>query len=355
MTKSPASKWITKFICFLLAMLLFLSAVAYIVDPFMQFRTKDNAYFLQEWYVSGGLIKNYDYDTLILGSSVTQNFNMDVFRQELGVKPLHVGLGAMTTVELAELLNLAYETQKADTYYIGVDLPVLNGDKEESRMPEHLIKNDFLSKIRYLLSYEVWFRYLPVDIAFMILDKLGVELPEKFVYQKSIDLLGDWRLDFPYSGEDHVLHHHREGIFSVSLVETEGLYEGAVECIDTFFEQCDFEKGEHIFFFPPYSSVCWVEYQLRDQFEIYMQIKQYFIEKALAYGVTVYDFQAADFTMDLNHYRDTIHYMPNINDWMVKRFADGNYVVTAENRLQLEEKLTENTNTFRARYPDLFG
>ncbi|MBR4851720.1 MAG: hypothetical protein IKU97_06680, partial [Tidjanibacter sp.] len=103
MTKSPASKWITKFICFLLAMLLFLSAVAYIVDPFMQFRVKDNAYFLQEWYVSGGLIKNYDYDTLILGSSVTQNFNMDVFRQELGVKPLHVGLGAMTTVELAEL------------------------------------------------------------------------------------------------------------------------------------------------------------------------------------------------------------------------------------------------------------
>lgn len=354
MNKSSALKWIRNFLCFLLAIILLLSSAAYIVDPFMQFRVRDNAYFLQEWYVSGGLIKNYDYDTLILGSSVTQNFDMDVFRQELGVKPLHIGLGAMTPEEMAELLQLAYNTQKADTYYICVDLPVLRGDNGESRMPEHLLKDDLLSKLRYLLSYEVWFRYLPVDVAFMILDKLNVELPIKFTYQKSIDRLGDWRLDFPYSGEETVLFHHKEGIFSVSQVETEGLYQGAVECIDTFFEQFDFEKGEHIFFFPPYSSVCWVEYQLREQFEIYLQIKQYFIEKALEHGIKVYDFQVADFTMDLDNYRDTIHYMPNINDWMVERFAGDEYVVTADNRLAFEEKLIENTRIFREKYAVYF-
>jgi len=256
---------------------------------------------------------------------------------------------------MAELLTLAYDTGKADTYYLCVDLPVLNGDNDPSRMPEHLIKNDVLSKLRYLLSYEVWFRYLPVDIAFAVLDWLGVELPEKFEYQKSIDKLGDWRLDFPYSGEEYVLAHHRSGVFSVSYVDTEGLYQGAIECIDRFFTQCDFEKGEHIFFFPPYSSVCWVEYQEREQFDIYMQIKQYFIEKALKYGITVYDFQAAEFTMDLENYRDTIHYMPQINDWMVRCFAGEEYVVTEDNRLELEKQLTENTNSFRGRYPELFG
>lgn len=354
MNKSSSVKWIRNFLCFLLAIVLLLMSVAYLVDPFMQFRVRDNAYFLQEWYVSGGLIKNYDYDTLILGSSVTQNFDMDVFRRELGVKPLHIGLGAMTPEEMAELLHLAYQTDRAETYYIGVDLPVLNGDNGESRMPEHLLKNDFLSRLRYLLSYEIWFRYIPVDLGFMVLDKLGVELPIKFAYQKSIDRLGDWRLDFPYFGEEIVLAHHREGIFSVSLQETEGLYEGAVACIDTFFDQLDLEKGEHVFFFPPYSSVCWVEYQLREQFDIYMQIKQYFIEKALERGIRVYDFQAADFTMDLDNYRDTIHYMPHINDWMVEQFAGEDYIVTAENRLEYEEKLIENTAVFRARYPDLF-
>ena len=110
MNKPSPLKWIRNFLCILLAILLFLSGIAYIVDPFMQFRVRDNAYFLEEWYVSGGLIKNYDYDTLILGSSVTQNFDMDVFRQELGVKPLHIGLGAMSPEEMAEFLNLAYDT-----------------------------------------------------------------------------------------------------------------------------------------------------------------------------------------------------------------------------------------------------
>ena len=355
MNKSSPMKWIRSFLCFLLAILLLLSGAAYIVDPFMQFRSRDNVYLLEEWYVGGGLIKTYDYDTLILGSSVTQNFDMDVFRQELGVKPLHVGLGGMTPEEMAEFLNLAYDTGKANTYYLCVDLPVLKGDNDPSRTPEHLLKNDLLSRLRYLLSYEVWFRYLPVDVALTVLDKLGVELPAKFAYKRSIDKLGDWRLDFPNSGEEYLIHHHRNGIFQVSHVDTEGLYEGAIECIDTFFEQCDFEKGEHIFFFPPYSSVCWIEYQLREQFDIYLQIKQYFIDKAMEQGVTVYDFQAAELTMDPDNYRDTIHYMPSINDWMVECFASGDYVVTEENRQTTEEKLIENTNAFRAKYADIFG
>ena len=124
MNNSSHLKWIRNFLCFLLAIVLLLSGVAYIVDPFMQFRPRDNAYLLEEWYVGSGLIKTYDYDTLILGSSMIQNFDMDVFRQELGVKPLHVGIGAMSPEEMAEFLNLAYDTGKADTYYLCVDLPV---------------------------------------------------------------------------------------------------------------------------------------------------------------------------------------------------------------------------------------
>lgn len=354
MNNSSHLKWIRNFLCFLLAIVLLLSGVAYIVDPFMQFRPRDNAYLLEEWYVGSGLIKTYDYDTLILGSSMIQNFDMDVFRQELGVKPLHVGIGAMSPEEMAEFLNLAYDTGKADTYYLCVDLPVLNGENEPSRTPEHLLKNDILSRLRYLLSYEVWFRYLPVDVAFVILDKLGVEFPIKYTYKKSIDKLADWRLDFTDTGDDVVLYNHIHGQVQGPFIETEGLYEDAVECIDTLFEQCDFGKGEHIFFFPPYSSVQWVEYQMWDQLDIYLRIKQYFIGKALEQGITVYDFQSEEFTMDLENYRDTVHYMPHINDWMVRCFASGENTVTPENRQAFEEKLRENTDTFRARYPDLF-
>ncbi len=355
MNKHSASKWIRTFLCSLLAVLLFLSAVAYAVDPFMQFRVKDNAYMLDEWDVCGGLIKNYDYDTLIIGSSMAQCFDMDVVRQELGVKPLHIALGGINPTEIGKLLDVAYRTEKADTYYICVDMMTFNKDNEESRLSEHLLKDDFISKLRYLLSYEVWFGFIPVDIAFVALDAIGVELPIKYAYQKSIDKLGDWRLEHPVGGEQMVLDNYKSSQYSVSYVDSENLYQNIVSSIDTFFARCQFDKGEHVFFFPPYSSLCWAEYQNRGQFEIYLQAKRYFIEKALEYGVTVYDFQSADITMDLNNYKDTTHFMPHINDWMVTCFASGEWTVNRDNMVLFEEKLVENTNNFREKYAEIFS
>lgn len=353
MEKSSAAKWLVSFFCCLLVILVLLSAVAYVVDPFMQFRARDNAYMLQEWYVSPGLVKNYDYDTLIVGSSMVQNFDMDVFREELGVKPLHIGIGAMQTSEMLQILHCAYDTGKADKYFVGIDLRLLENQSDDSRLAEYLFADDLLSKVRYLLSYEVWFRYLPVDVAFALADAAGIELPEDFQAKKSIDKLADWRSDVPVWGEDVVIANYTKGAYSVSQSDTTNLLQRMTVNIDKFFSQCDFQKGEHTFFFPPYSSLCWSEYQDRGQFEVYMQAKQYFIEKAMEYGVAVYDFQGAECTMDLDNYKDTTHYMPHINDWMVECFAEKAYLVTKENAKEFERNLIENTEKFRSEYPEL--
>lgn len=354
MKKYTASKWIMSFLCCLLAILLLLSAIAFVVDPFMQFRTRDNAYMLVEWYVSPGLVKNHDYNTLIVGSSMIQNFDMDLFRQELGVKPLHIGVGGMNLAEIKQVLNLAYETQKADQFFVCIDLMSFASETDKSRLPQHLFEDDILSNLRYLLSYEVWFRYLPVDVALVIADRAGIKLPASYMTKKSIDKLGDWRADYSVWGEQMVIDNYIKGKYSVSEVDSTNLLQKLTSNIDAFFNECAFEKGEHIFFFPPYSSLCWAEYQNRGQFEILMQAKQYFIEKAAEQNIAVYDFQSADCTMDLNHYKDTTHYMPHINDWMVECFANQEYLVTNQNAKAFEQTLRENTQLFRDKYPELF-
>ena len=105
MEKHYAQKWIVSFFAVVLAVMTFLSGIAYIIDPFFQFRVKDDSYMLSGWFVGSGLIENYDYDTLIIGSSMIQNFDMDVFRKELGVKPLHIGIGGIRLSEIITLLN----------------------------------------------------------------------------------------------------------------------------------------------------------------------------------------------------------------------------------------------------------
>ena len=61
-----------------------------------------------------------------------------------------------------------------------------------------------------------------------------------------------------------------------------------------------------------------------------------------------------EFNAPNRNYRDTNHYMPNINDWMVGCFVRGEDIVTAENRKAFEEKLIENTRIVKERYADLF-
>ena len=122
----------------LLALISLLCAVTYIVDPYFQYRVKDNSYMLNGYYVGPGLIRNYDYDTLIIGSSMTQNFDMDIFRENLGNSPLHIGLGAMNWTEIKEMLCFADSVGKATDYYVCVDLGGFR-DNRESRLATYLL------------------------------------------------------------------------------------------------------------------------------------------------------------------------------------------------------------------------
>lgn len=349
-----SSRWILSFFALILVLAVCFGALSFAIDPFLQFRIRDNAYMLSGWFVSPGLIQNHDYDTLILGSSMAQNFRMDTFRETLGIKPLKIALGGIRFREISELTALAYEAEKANTFYISADLSQFTNDTKESRNFQYLMRHDVLSRLRYLFSYEVWFRYVPTDAALLAADFVGVSLPEKFRRARSIDWLEDWSLDAAF-GEDVVINNYKIGSFQVSDVDTDDLlsrmYANIVEYLDAF----QYDKGAHVFFFPPYSSLCWTYAQDHDYFEEYLQAKEYFIEKASALGAIVYDFQSADFTMDLNNYRDTTHYSPEINDWMVSCFASGDYRVTEENVDALQQKLVDNTNAFRAANPELMG
>lgn len=356
MNGSGAKRWIIAFFAFVLAVVLFLSAAAYVIDPFLQFRAKDDTYLLRGWFVDSGLVRNYDYDTLIIGSSMVQNFDMDLWRKKLGGKPLHIGMGAISAVEIGELMNIAYDSGKADKFFICVDQYLFSSDASVSHFPEYLLRNDILSRLRYMLSYEVWFRYIPVDIAFMALDLMGVALPEKYAEKKSIDRLGDWRLDFPpgTAGREAVLRYYQKGQFSVSAVDTENLDQRMKERIDRFLDSFSYERGEHVFFFPPYSSLFWCGAQSDGYFNAYMQVKRYFAEQAMRRGAAVYDFQGADCTVDLDNYRDATHFMPVVSDWIIDCFARGDYLMTRENISSLLDMVAENTDRFRTANPELF-
>ena len=346
MEKTIDSKnWMKIFAIGVLVFILVASEITYIIDPYFQYRVRDNRYFLNGRFVSAGLIKNYDYNTLIVGSSMTQNFNMDKFRKNLGVKPLHIGLGGINSNEILEIVDLAETVNKTETYYLCMDMYNFTSDYV-SGLYKYLLNNDPISKLRYSLSYEAWMRFMPIDIILSSAIELGVNLPYKFTSSMSIDYLENWNDDYEF-GEDIVLNNYKALAFSVSKVDTERLLERMKENVDKFLDELKIKNKIVNLFFPPYSALYWVNAQQEGYFESYLEAKRYFVEKANAKGYNVFDFQAAELTMNLDNYKDTTHYKQEINDWMIECFAN------VENRVDInsiniyEDKIKNNTEKFK--------
>lgn len=343
-------KWLVLISVGFLVFTLFTSTIVYIVDPYFKYRVKDHCFFMNEWSVSPGLVKNYNYDTLIIGSSMTQNFNMDVFRREFNNKPLKIGIGGLAKSEMTELVDLANKVNKAKTYYLCMDLYNFT-DNKKSRFENYLLRNNLLSHIRYSFSFGAWVKYIPMHILVSTAKKFGIKLPDKFDKKMSIDNLGNWYEAYKDAfGIDKVLKNYEAGAFSVSKVDTTDLLNKMKTNTDNFLAGLNFSKDKSVnFFFPPYSSLYWLNAQKEGYFETYLSIKKYFVEKANSMGYNVFDFQAEDFTMDLNNYKDTNHYSQPINEWMTVCFAKLKDKVTLDNISEFENKLRDNTEKFQVK------
>ena len=344
-------RWLLIFSLSVFLLMLVFTLMTYVMDPYFQFRVKDNYYLIDAQHVNPGLIKNYDYDTLIIGSSMVQNFNMDLFRQELHVKPLHVTLGGMTPRELLELFNLATKVNKSRAYYICVDLPVFTyDDYTKHQTSQYLLKDDSLSVLQYLFNYESWVNILPFRLYHNLLKIFSLKPAPLLTFLTSIDYLENWawRYDF---GEEIVLKNYSNNLYALSSVRVENLYSQMTQNMESFLnsiEQINHSNRDIYFFFPPYSSLFW--YSAKDYRDTYLAAKRYFIEQACSLGFTVYDFQSAEFTSDLNYYKDSTHYSPEINDWMTHCFAENKYRVTPQQCEAYHTKLMQNLLYFENKY-----
>ena len=349
-----AKTWIASFLVLSILILAALSGIAYAVDPYFQYRVKDNEYFLSAPYVNAGLIENYDYDTLIIGSCMIGNFDMDRFRNEMNLKPVKIENGAMGPNAIATFQNHASKIGRAKNYFINIDLTSYQSD-EDGVLNEHLMKDDLLSTLRYLLGYETWFRFIPVDCGLMLYKAWKGEFPPgKFTQRTSIDQNGAWNLDEQF-GRDVVIDNRLANRYEVSAVNLTNLHERMIAQIDEFLSDIDFSSSSFTFIFPPYSTLYWCDTQDQGYFDTFLTAKRYFIQELLDRNCTVYDFHSAQWANDLDNFQDSTHYSPDVNDWMFDCFLSGDYMVTPENYDTLEANLIANTQAFRAENAALFN
>lgn len=349
-----SAQWLRRFLALALAVLAVLAVLVYIIDPYYNYRAYDHKYKLDKIFSVPGVVKNYDYDAIVIGSSMTQNFDMDSFRQELGQNPIKATLGGITGKEISALFKLAQDSGHAQTYYICIDNSVLSADSQEQRFPDYLMDFSLLNDYKYFWGYEAWMRFIPLNLGLLAADSLGIELPQRFSEARSIDLMGDWAYRYEFSA-DRVLSIYSESDNGAAInVDMAGISENALDNCEVFVDSLDLSRGDIVFFFPPYSSLLWYSNMQSGELELSLELKRHFMELVEGYdNVKVYDFQGAEFTSDLDNYMDLSHYSPEINDFMVSCFASGDYLADSSTLAETERQIRDNIQVLLSRYPEL--
>ncbi len=349
-----SAQWLRRFLALALAALAVLAAIVYIIDPYYNYRAYDHKYKLDKIFSVPGVVKNYDYDAIVIGSSMTQNFDMDSFREKLGQNPVKATLGGITSAEISALFKLAQESGHAQSYYICIDTSVLSSERDEQRFPDYLMDFSLLNDYKYFWGYEAWMRFIPLNLGLLAADKLGIRLPERFDEARSIDLMGNWAYRYEFSAEQVLEVYSGSGNGAAINVDMTSISDNALANCESFVGSLDLSRGDIVFFFPPYSSLLWYKMEEEGSFDTTMELKRRFVELVESYdNVKVFDFQGAELTADLDNYMDLSHYSPEVNDFMVSCFASGDYLADTGTLADTERQIRENIDILLSRYPEI--
>lgn len=328
--------------------MLAMMSIVYIYDPYCYYRIPEDRFIVNNYrFLNAGIAKNADYDAAIIGSSMTQNFNMDDFREKLGVNPIKLTVGAMSIEGMELTYNLVKEVDKAEKIFVCIDIPSLNKEKDAlATYATYLYNQTPLDDFKYLIGYETWARLLPLNIAFSAAEKIGIDLPSSYGTH-NIDNIGEWKSKDVYD-ESILIESYLNKDTGLSKQKTINAYNRMVKNADKIIELMCSDEKEIVFFFPPYSALYWYDSMKNGLFEDYMKVKSYIVNQVEDMeNVSVYDFQPIPQTSNLKNYKDITHYNAKINGYMVDCFANNQYAVSSANIDNSINDLKERVEIFK--------
>lgn len=311
--------------------LLFLAFSTIVIDPFLHYHGPLS--FLEyplrdERYQNDGMARHYQYDSIITGTSMSQNFKCSEFDALWNARSLKMAYSGATFHELNESLRRAFSYQPDIRYVVcSLDGSRINTPAQQDEYtgyPEYLYDENFFNDVSYLLNKEV----VPKTLAVINYTRAGEVTPDR-------DMYGNWSR-YRMFGPGEVLRDFtplpvsdverpitEEDVRTITENVTENYLKTALEHPDT----------EFYFFFPPYSICYWDSLVRSKQLSMQMEAQKLTAHLLLAAeNVHVYDFSdRIDIIENLDNYTDTLHYSENINSEILQCMRAGRQELTSEN------------------------
>ena len=331
MRKINSKTWNVFVISGFLLSLLLIGCMVGIIDPFLHYHGPlgNLQYPLkEERYVNDGISRHYDYDAVITGSSMTQNFSCSEFDELFQAKSLKVCYSAATFHELREHLEKNFEYHPGiKTVLCSLDVTQLNADPEQDSYegyPDYLYDDSPWNDVNYVFNKEV----ITKAIAVLNYTRSGARTPtrDEFASWSQYKFYGREAVEASFTPltptqEEHLLS--EEDRQRIRLNVTKNVAKLANAHPDT----------EFYYFFPPYSYYFWDALERTSQLRSVTETQKIACEILLhCPNVHVFDFSdKTEITTNLDNYTDTLHYGGWINSEILKWIAAGDGQLTPEN------------------------
>lgn len=343
-------KFIRRFFLVAAVLLLLAAGLVFVFDPFFHYHKPIGplkAVLTKKEYQVPGTLRNFEYDSVIVGSSTAENFNNRWFDETFGTQSVKAIKSSGVTAQLDYYIRMATEERDLKYVFYSLDLFALSGDPDtefpDASMPLYLYDSNPFTDVKYLLNKDVIFE----DIPYMIAESFLEDYDEGTSY--------NWAQYHTFSRSDALGNYDRPQEIEEEKSEEE--YRPNIDGNIDILERMVRENPDTVFyvFYPPYSLLWWDNMIRSGQLSQSLYAAEASMERLLAYdNVRLYYFQnEEDVILDLDLYMDPIHFNADINRWMVEEMAQDHYRITSENYQQEIEKMKRIAERIRVEYDTL--
>lgn len=347
-------KFVVSFTISLFAGLLLIALGVVLVDPFYHY----HAPFLVEGYMDNavyqtpGAAKNFKYDSVIVGSSMTENFRESWF-EEMGLTMQKLSYSGAEIGDYVRIYDTVFDSKNE----IKLVVTDINGfqllspvDAIYNEYPEYLYDGIKACDIKYLFNNDVFWESAGRVVERVAYNNLHKD--DSYTWEEE-DLFSEERARYDYAlFEESLFDSMEKGIYS--KVPDEERLEMARDNINLLVDAVNkHPEVTFVFYLPAYSRLYWDEIVLEDDLDVMLKIYEQSMEALLQCdNVILFDFQdEIELVNDLSRYRDVCHHDPAANRFDFECIRDtlaecgeyrDMYRVTLDNIKEHVERVREN-------------
>jgi hypothetical protein len=326
-----------------------IGSVNLVVDPLHYYRgvSAINHVFFPAYqrYQNVGLARSFRYDTVVIGSSVTENFLPSYIQQSWGGRAMKLSISGSTSYEQSLIFRQAVSTGQVRRVLWGLDIPAFYGDPRRVRDDQAPFPY-FMYRRHAILNIEYPFSLSTLDLSLRVLKGWG---------ESNLDELDTWYKRFQF-GERAVLaawsgtcelfsRKYEPGHFELPREAIDQMHEGVRQNLVPLVRR--HPEIAFYLFFPPMARLIYVpadggmlSYSLPLRRTVAAELGD-------ESNVRLFDFQTVPaLADDLGRYKDLLHFDLRTSHFLIDAMRDGRNRVDRRQLLAANERLIEQANSY---------